>query len=174
MKKEIYLAGGCFWGIEAYFDEIKGVIKTEVGYANGETLNPKYEEVKRGNTGYVETVKVIYDDRVIDLEEILDNYFQIIDPTIKDGQGFDVGSQYRTGVYFVDQKDREIIRNKILKEQEKYTKRIVTENEPLKNFFKAEDYHQKYLAKNPKGYCHIDLSKVLKKEIKKKNDDKIV
>ena len=174
MIKEIYLAGGCFWGIEAYFSEINGVIKTEVGYANGETLNPTYEEVKRGNTGYVETVKVIYDDRVINLEEILENYFEIIDPTIKDGQGVDFGSQYRTGVYFVDEFDREIIRNKILKEQEKYTKRILTENELLKNFFKAEDYHQKYLAKNPGGYCHIDLSKVLRKEIKKRNDDKIV
>lgn len=157
--KEIYFAGGCFWGIEEYMSRIKGVIDTEVGYANGTKENPTYQEVCTGTTGHAETVQVKYDENVISLEELLNKFWNIIDPTLLNRQGADIGNQYRTGIYYVDEEDLEVI-NKTLEEQKKkYTKPIVTEIMPLKCFYRAEEYHQDYLKKNPGGYCHIDLSK---------------
>ena len=157
--KEIYFAGGCFWGVEEYMSRIKGVIDTEVGYANGTKENPTYQEVCTGTTGHAETVQVKYDENVISLEELLNKFWNIIDPTLLNRQGADIGNQYRTGIYYVDEEDLEVI-NKTLEEQKKkYTKPIVTEIMPLKCFYRAEEYHQDYLKKNPGGYCHIDLSK---------------
>ncbi|NLV87812.1 MAG: peptide-methionine (S)-S-oxide reductase MsrA [Tissierellia bacterium] len=157
--KEIYLAGGCFWGVEEYMSRIDGVVDTEVGYANGTKENPTYEEVCTGTTGHAETTYVKYDENIISLEELLYRFWNIIDPTLLNRQGPDIGNQYRTGIYYVDEEDLNII-NKTLEEQKKkYTKPIVTEIMPLKSFYKAEDYHQDYLKKNPGGYCHIDLSK---------------
>lgn len=157
--KEIYLAGGCFWGVEAYMSAINGVVDTEVGYANGDKENPTYEEVCRSITGHTETTYVKYDESIISLEELLNRFWRIIDPTMLNRQGPDIGQQYRTGIYYIDESDLEII-NKTLEEQKtKYTKPIVTEIEPLKVFYKAEEYHQDYLKKNPGGYCHIDLTK---------------
>jgi peptide-methionine (S)-S-oxide reductase len=156
--KEIYLAGGCFWGMQAYFDLRKGVKETVVGYANGNTENPTYQQVCTNTTGFAETVYIKYDENEITLTKILDDFWKVIDPTLLNRQGGDIGTQYRTGIYYVDEDDLIIINESLKKEQLKYTKAIVTEVEPLRNFYAAEEYHQKYLEKNPNGYCHIDLS----------------
>lgn len=157
MQSKIYLAGGCFWGVESYFQRIKGVLATRCGYANGNTENPSYEDVCQRNTGHAETVEVVYDKQIIDLNELLQYYFRIIDPTSLNKQGNDVGVQYRTGVYFVDADDEAIIVQALAQEQRKYAKPVVVENLPLQRFDSAEEYHQDYLQKNPNGYCHIDV-----------------
>lgn len=157
--KEIYLAGGCFWGVEAYMKKIYGVINAVSGYANGNSENPKYEDVVYRNTGHAETVQVTYYANKINLSTLLKYYFKIIDPTTLNQQGNDRGSQYRTGIYFSNEEDKKIIEEELKELQKKYTQKIVVECEKLKNFFVAEDYHQDYLKKNPNGYCHIDLSK---------------
>jgi peptide methionine sulfoxide reductase msrA/msrB len=156
--EEIYLAGGCFWGVEGYMDRIDGVVDATSGYANGTTSKPSYEEVIRNNTGHAETVQVVYDPEKTDLVNILLYYFKVIDPTVLNRQGNDRGTQYRTGIYYTDESQREIIEKMIEEEQKKYKKPIVTEVEALDNFYIAEDYHQDYLAKNPAGYCHINLN----------------
>jgi len=153
--KEIYLAGGCFWGAEKYLALIKGVTYTEVGYANGFTENPTYEEVYREETGHVETVKVRYDPNEVSLPFLLDLFFDAIDPTTKDRQGGDVGARYRSGVYYIDHSDLEIIQAEIDKLKSDYTDPIVVEVQPLLSYYTAEEYHQNYLDKNPGGYCHI-------------------
>ncbi len=156
--KEIYLAGGCFWGVEEYLSRINGVIDTNVGYANGTKENPSYEQVCSGTTGHTETTLIKYDENIISLEELLTNYWKIINPTMLNRQGPDIGSQYRTGIYYTDDSDLDAI-NKTLKiQQEKYDSEIVTEIMPLNTYYDAEEYHQDYLKKNPGGYCHIDLN----------------
>ncbi len=160
--KTIYLAGGCFWGVQAYMDKVLGVKETNVGYANGHVQSPTYEEVCGGKTGYAETVKVDYDSTEITLSELLSEFFFIIDPTSYNKQGEDSGEQYRTGIYFVEKEDEAIAEDKIKVSQSNYDKPILVEVEKLKNYYVAEEYHQKYLQKNPGGYCHIDLSKRFK------------
>lgn len=155
--KIVYLGGGCFWGVEAYFSRIDGVMETKVGYANGNSDNPTYEEVKKGKTGFAEVVKVVYDENKLDLSVILNEYYTIVDPTLLNQQGEDIGTQYRTGIYYVDEKSKAIIEKRTDEECQKYEKSIVTEILPLKNFYEAEEYHQAYLKKNPNGYCHIKL-----------------
>ena len=156
--KEIYLAGGCFWGVEEYLSRINGVIDTNVGYANGTKENPSYEQVCSGTTGHTETTLIKYDENIISLEELLTNYWKIINPTMLNRQGPDIGSQYRTGIYYTDDSDLDAI-NKTLKiQQEKYDSEIVTEIMPLNTYYDAEEYHQDYLKQNPGGYCHIDLN----------------
>lgn len=155
--KEIYLAGGCFWGTEHYFKMIKGVLFTEVGYANSIVEQPSYENVCSGKTMAVETVRVKYDSSVINLETLLNMYFVSIDPTSLNRQGHDVGLQYRTGIYYTDKNDLAVINKVIFEQQRKYSEKIVVEVLPLENFYEAEDYHQDYLDKNPDGYCHLPL-----------------
>lgn len=157
MGKEgtIYLAGGCFWGTEHFIKQINGVINTEVGYANGNTENPSYQQVCSHTTGFAETVKVNFDTGRLDLKTLLNLYFMTIDPTSLNRQGGDSGDQYRTGIYYVDTKDLATIKQEIAALSKKYDKPIVIEVQPMKNFYRAEDYHQDYLAKNPQGYCHI-------------------
>ncbi len=155
--EEIYLAGGCFWGVEAYMERINGVIDATSGYANGNTENPSYEDVVSKDTGHAETVHVKYDPKVIDLEAILLYYFKVINPTSVNKQGNDVGSQYRTGIYYVNDSQLETIERVIENEQKNYDEEIVVEVEPLDKYYLAEEYHQDYLEKNPNGYCHIDL-----------------
>lgn len=157
---EIYFAGGCFWGVEGYFQKVKGVLETEVGYANGESDDTSYEEIDK--TGHAETVMIKYNKNRITLEELLIHYFRIIDPISLNKQGNDIGTQYRTGIYYVDDSDREIIDSMIDYQQKKYSEKILVEVEKLKNFVLAEDYHQDYLINNPKGYCHINLNDVNK------------
>lgn len=158
-EKNIYLAGGCFWGMEAYFKRIKGVDNVESGYANGQTENPTYEEVCHHNTGHAETIKISYNPDIISLTDLLRHFFRIVDPTSINRQGNDVGTQYRSGIYYTDEADRAVIEAVIKAEQGRYQQKIVVQVEPLKQFFRAEEYHQQYLDKNPSGYCHINLHK---------------
>lgn len=155
--KKIVLAGGCFWGVEEFISRIPGVISTEVGYANGRTLNPTYEDVCYKNTYFAEVCYVTYDENKLSLDSLLDKFWSIINPTTLNRQGPDVGSQYRSGIYYVDEADLDIILKSREKLQQSYDKKIVTEVEPLENYYAAEEYHQKYLKKNPGGYCHIKL-----------------
>jgi peptide methionine sulfoxide reductase msrA/msrB len=155
---EIWLAGGCFWGVEEYFSRLNGITSTDVGYVNGKTNYTEYFLVNL--TNHAEAVHLVYDNNIINLKTILEYYFKIIDPTNKNKQGNDIGSQYRTGIYYKDKIDLPIIDDVIRNEQLKYKDSIVTEVLPLKNYIKAENYHQSYLKKHPNGYCHIDLSLV--------------
>lgn len=149
--KEIYLAGGCFWGLEKYMQEILGVTFTEVGYANGKTSNPTYQEVCLDYTGYAETVYVKYDSEKISLSFLLKLYFDVVNPISVNRQGPDTGSQYRTGIYYVNEDDKPIIEENIKELQKQYKEPIAIEVSPMMNYYKAEEYHQKYLDKNPGG-----------------------
>lgn len=155
--KSICLAGGCFWGVEAFLQRQVGVQDTAVGYANGKTENPTYEQVCRENTGHAEAVLVEYDEQQLPLLRLLQKFWSIIDPTVLNRQGPDRGVQYRTGIYYTDAADLELIKQSLADEQGRYQRPIVTEVEPLRNFYPAEEYHQDYLQKNPNGYCHIKL-----------------
>ncbi len=157
--KTIYLAGGCFWGLEAYMERVDGVVDAISGYANGDPkiANPSYEQVIQGS-GHAETVKVTYDADKLDLATLLKYYFRVIDPTSLNKQGNDRGVQYRAGVYYTDASDKAVVDKALQSLKPKYSKAIVVENKALANFSPAEEYHQDYLAKNPNGYCHIDLS----------------
>jgi len=166
--KEIYLAGGCFWGTEQYIANIYGVVKTDVGYANGNTQEPTYEEVCNDDTGHAETVRVYYDPSKVSLKFLLDLYYDVVDPVSVNRQGGDVGTQYRTGIYYVDKNDEEIIKSSIAELQMKYDEPIAIEVLPLTNYYLAEEYHQKYLIKKPHGYCHIPRVKF--EEVKSKRE----
>lgn len=156
--KEIYLAGGCFWGTEHYFKQIEGVIETEVGYANGIIENPTYEQVCTDKTHFAETVHIRYAPEQVSLEFLLRMYFKAIDPVSVNQQGHDTGTQYRTGIYFTDPDDLSIINKVYNEEQLNYQQPLAVEKQPLENFYTAEEYHQDYLDKNPDGYCHLPLS----------------
>jgi methionine-S-sulfoxide reductase len=157
--KWIFLAGGCFWGVEKYLALIPGVIKTEVGYANGRTEFPSYEDVCFRNSGHAETVLVEYNSDKLELSYLLDLFYKVIDPTSLNRQGNDVGTQYRTGIYYVDEVDLNIIDVSISQLGERTSRPVVVEVKPLENYYAAEEYHQKYLEKNPGGYCHISNDK---------------
>ena len=152
--KTIYLAGGCFWGTQKFFDQFGGVIRTEVGYANGPDTAPCYRDVCAGS-GHAETVRIDYDPAVITLTELLGYYFMVIDPLSVNRQGEDHGIQYRTGIYYTEEDQLPEIRAAYRAEEEKAGAKLAVELEPLRNFFPAEEYHQNYLDKNPGGYCHI-------------------
>lgn len=156
--KAIYLAGGCFWGLEAYMARIPGVYDAESGYANGKTDNPSYEDLVYRQSGHAETVRVLYDPEQVSLSTLLKYYFRVIDPTSLNRQGNDKGIQYRTGIYYTDADELPIIRKALDAVQKAVARPVVVEAEPLHQYFKAEEYHQDYLEKNPGGYCHIDLS----------------
>jgi len=169
----IYFAGGCFWGTEHFFKQVRGVSETEVGYANGNLQNPSYTQVSTGKTGFAETVKVSYDPEIIRLELLIDLFLKTIDPTSLNKQGNDIGTQYRTGIYYTDVTDLPIIKEKLVALASQYPNQIVVEVEPLQNYYDAETYHQKYLDKNPGGYCHIgpelfELARKANPEIEKK------
>ncbi|WP_296790476.1 peptide-methionine (S)-S-oxide reductase MsrA [uncultured Methanobrevibacter sp.] len=163
-QRVIYLAGGCFWGVEAFISRLKGVNQTEVGYANGRDLAPTYEKVCTGRTGHAECVKATYNPQIISLEEILENFFKIIDPYVLNRQGPDIGTQYRTGIYWQDDSQKTIVLKFLSAKQKLSSKRIVTEAHAIGSFYPAEEYHQKYLEKNPQGYCHVDLNLIDDKE----------
>ena len=152
--KEIYFAGGCFWGVQKYFDQFDGVTETETGYANGPDRAPTYREVC-ASSGHAETVRIRYDETRLSLAELLDDYFRIIDPLSVNRQGNDVGVQYRTGIYYTAEDQLPAVRAACAREAEKAGQPLAVEVAPLRNFFTAEEYHQKYLDKNPGGYCHI-------------------
>ena len=153
--KEIYLAGGCFWGVEGYFSRITGVLDTDTGYANGKTDKTTYQNLH--SSDHAETVKIRYNSGVIGLDELLEHYFRIIDPLSVNQQGNDKGRQYRTGIYYTDKADKPVIDAFMQRMQTQYSRPIAVETEPLRHFIRAEEYHQDYLQKNPTGYCHINL-----------------
>jgi peptide methionine sulfoxide reductase msrA/msrB len=153
--KQIYLAGGCFWGVEYYFSLVCGVVETEVGYANGKVENPTYEKVCSGLTGFVEAVRVRYDSSRLRLIELLELFYKIIDPTSLNRQGNDVGEQYRTGIYYEDVTDKPLIERSLKTLGKTLSRPVAIESGPIKCFYPAEEYHRKYLEKNPEGYCHI-------------------
>lgn len=153
--REIYVAGGCFWGVEGYFSRLTGVTETDTGYANGVTDATNYRALHE--TDHAETVKIRYNSGVIGLEEMLAHYFRIIDPVSVNKQGNDTGRQYRTGIYYTRNADEPVIRDFIKRMQANYDRPIAVEVEPLRHFILAEEYHQDYLQKNPNGYCHINL-----------------
>lgn len=157
-SRDLYLAGGCFWGVEAYFKRIPGVLDAVSGYANGTTEHPSYEDVIYRQTGHAETVKLSYNPQQISLEQLLQHFFRIIDPTSLNRQGNDRGTQYRSGIYTNDAAEREQVALALKQLQQKLSQPVVVENLPLQHFYPAEEYHQDYLLKNPGGYCHIDLS----------------
>ena len=152
--KTIYLAGGCFWGMQQFFDQFDGVLRTEVGYANGPDRAPTYQEVC-ADSGHAETLRIDYEESVVSLAKLLDYYFMVIDPLSVNRQGHDEGIQYRTGIYYTDEAQLPEIKTVYRKEEEKAGAKLAVELEPLRNFYPAEEYHQKYLVKNPGGYCHI-------------------
>lgn len=152
--KRIYLAGGCFWGVEEYFSRISGIISSTSGYANGKTEQTSYKDLKE--TDHAEAVRIVYDPRIIDLTYILDYFFRIIDPESINKQGNDRGRQYRTGIYYTDDEDLRVIEEFMEEKSREFD--LAVECERLRNFIIAEDYHLDYLKKNPMGYCHIDLS----------------
>ena len=152
--KEIYLAGGCFWGVQKYFDRFGGVALTEVGYANGPDSAPTYEDVC-DSSGHAETVHIIYDENKITLTKLLEYYFMVIDPLSVNRQGNDIGIQYRTGIYYTDERQLPEIRSVVGQQEKKAGQPLAVGVAPINNFFPAEECHQKYLDKNPFGYCHI-------------------
>ncbi|SEW13674.1 methionine-S-sulfoxide reductase [Kaistella antarctica] len=156
--KEIYFAGGCFWGTEHLFQLVRGVVATEVGYANGKIKNPTYEQVVSHTTGFAEAVKVQYDADEVNLPLLIELYFKSIDPTTLDRQGNDVGDNYRSGIYSTDEATATVVKTEVAKLAKNYQKPVVVETIPLQNWYKAEDYHQDYLVNNPGGYCHVPLS----------------
>lgn len=159
MTKQIYFAGGCFWGVQKYFSLVPGVADTCAGYANGSTERTTYEEVCSGKSGHAEAVKVTFDSEKTTLSLLLQLFYSIIDPTSINRQGSDTGPQYRSGIYYTDQRDKSIIKESLALLQKKYNRPLAVAVEPLRNFCPAEEYHQKYLDKNPFGYCHIGSEK---------------
>ena len=153
--KEIYLAGGCFWGTEHFFKQIAGVVETEVGFANGHTDRPTYEQVYTDTTGYAETVRVVYDPSQVTTEFLLRMFFAAIDPTSLNKQGHDEGTRYRTGIYYTDAADITAIDAVYAEVRAAYTRPLAVERAPLDRFFPADEYHQDYLDKHPDGYCHL-------------------
>ncbi len=151
----IFLAGGCFWGLEKYAGLIPGVVSTQVGYANGRTERPSYEDVCTKGTGHAETVRVEYDPVRLPLARLLELYFDAIDPLTRNRQGYDIGPQYRTGIYYESEEDRDVAQDAVSALQRSLGKPVMVEVLPLSNYYPAEEYHQKYLEKHPGGYCHI-------------------
>lgn len=156
--REAYFAGGCFWGVDAYFSLVPGVADTTAGYANGTTEQPSYETVSSGTTGFAETVRVRYDPNAVSLQTLVEHYFGLVDPLSVNRQGNDAGSQYRTGIYYVDDADLPSLEEAMGREEKQVGQPLAVELAPLSSFYEAEDYHQDYLDKNPTGYCHVDFS----------------
>ena len=167
--KEIYFAGGCFWGTQHYFKQIRGVVDSVAGYANGDTPHPTYEEVYTDATGYAETVKVTYNPSVVSLRMLVELYFRSINPTSLNRQGNDCGTRYRTGIYYTSQEDLVVIEEVYSEVESIVGTPLAVELEPLASFYAAEMYHQDYLDKHPDGYCHLPLAlMIMAREANKK------
>lgn len=153
--KTIFLAAGCFWGAQHYLKQIRGVVETETGFANGNTENPTYKEVYTDRTGYAEAVRVVFDPEVLPLRKLLNLYFDCIEPTSVNRQGEDEGTRYRTGIYYIEPEDCLLIKEVFDEVQRNYSAPLAVEVEPIRNFFPADESHQDYLEKHPDGYCHL-------------------
>ena len=163
---KIVIGGGCFWGVQEYYRRLKGVYETRVGYAQGHVENPSYEMVKSQESGHIEVCEITYDPNEIALLKIVEHLFRFIDPFQKDAQAEDVGTQYQTGIFVNDAVELESVKNYVSTLQSKMDQEITTRVELLDVFYEAEEYHQKYLVKNPTGYCHVDFSHIKKEEMK--------
>ena len=161
MSKVIYLAGGCYWGVQKYIDQLPGILETEVGFANGTAEAPSYKQVCAGDTGHTETCRVVYDETVISLNVLLHLFFRIIDPTQVNRQGHDVGYQYRTGIFYADPEDLPVISEAVRVLATQYEAPLALAVEPCTSGYPAEEDHQKYLDKRPGGYCHVPLEQIL-------------
>ena len=174
-EAEIFLAGGCFWGVQKFLSSLEGVRFTECGYANGTSDNPSYEDVCTMDTGFAECVHVLYDKNVLTLEELLNQFYTIIDPVSVNRQGNDIGSQYRTGIYYTNPKDADVIQQSLDKLQKSYDQPLAVEYQSLENFYSAETCHQDYLDKHPDGYCHIpawpSFTRPIQKDLIKEKSD---
>ena len=155
--KKIYLAGGCFWGLQKYFDQFDGILETEAGYANGPDKAPTYKEVCN-DSGHAETLRINYDEQKITLSRILELYFDVIDPLSVNRQGHDSGIQYRTGIYYLTDEQRETVETSMNQLEARLGRKTAIEVMKLACFYPAEEYHQDYLIKNPNGYCHLSAS----------------
>ena len=155
--KTIYFAGGCFWGTEHYLSQFYGITETSVGYANGNVTDPTYEQVYTDLTGHAECVKVVYEEDLISLATLCRLFFKSIDPLLKNRQGDDAGTRYRTGIYWEDDTDCQTVVQIFDEVQRCYDQPLAVEKSPLLSFYPAEEYHQDYLYKNPEGYCHISM-----------------
>lgn len=155
MMKTIFLAAGCFWGAQHYLKQIRGVVETETGFANGDTDNPTYEQVYTDRTGYAEAVRVVFDAEVLPLAKLLRLYFDCIEPTSVNRQGDDEGTRYRTGIYYIEPEDYPVIRDIFNEVQRGYSAPLAVEVEPIRCFYPADESHQDYLVKHPDGYCHL-------------------
>jgi len=153
VTKKATFGAGCFWGVEAAFRQTNGVIKTRVGYAGGELENPTYEDVCSHTTGHAEVVEVTYDDQQVSYDDLLDVFWRKHDPTQLNRQGWDIGDQYRSVVFFHDDEQRTAAERSKEREQSQYRKSIVTQIEPASTFYEAEDYHQQYLEKRGRSTC---------------------
>jgi len=157
----IYFAGGCFWGIEHLMQSIPGVIDAQSGYANGTGAeDANYETVISGKTGFRETVQVVYDPEQVSLDALLLAYFYVIDPTVQNRQGNDIGTQYQTGIYYTNDTTKETV-ERIAELERSRSKDFYVEIGPLQNYYRAEAYHQNYLENHPDGYCHIPLEEIM-------------
>ncbi len=161
-EQTVYLAGGCFWGTERYLKLIPGVLSTEVGYANGNRAQVSYEAVCKENTGHAETVRVRFDADALPLSALLSLFFDAIDPTSVNKQGADVGVQYRTGIYYADERQRPEAERALAALRAKLGAPLAVELLPLESYCAAEEYHQNYLEKNPGGYCHIGVTQFIR------------
>ena len=161
MKHTIYVAGGCYWGVQKYLDQLPGILETEVGFANGHVEAPSYALVCDGETGHTETVRVVFDDSVMKLPVLLHLFYKIIDPTTVNRQGHDVGYQYRTGIFYADAEDLPVVQQSVSNLQKQYEEPLALAVEPCRNFYPAEEFHQKYLDKLPNGYCHVPIAQIL-------------
>jgi peptide-methionine (S)-S-oxide reductase len=154
--------GGCFWGTEELFRQIKGVKETAVGYMGGSTKNPTYKEVCDDTTGHVEVVQMRFDPSVTDYGKLLEVFWMAHHPTQAGGQGNDIGSQYRPVIFYHSEEQRKLAEESKKEVQKKYSEPVATSIEPAGEFWRAEEYHQRYLVKNPGGYCHINVKAVLR------------
>ncbi|PKN69337.1 MAG: peptide-methionine (S)-S-oxide reductase [Deltaproteobacteria bacterium HGW-Deltaproteobacteria-12] len=165
-QEEITFGGGCFWCTEAIFEEVRGVQKVESGYAGGSVINPTYEDVCSGRTGHAEVVQIVFNPEIISLEKILQIFFATHDPTTPNRQGADIGTQYRSVIFYRNIQQKETVDKVIgqLKKLKAYKQPIVTQVVPLQSFYRAEDYHQDYFQRNPEqSYCRIIINPKLEK-----------
>lgn len=156
--QEIYLGAGCFWGTQYFFDSINGVTETEVGYSGGKYDNPTYEDVCYKETGHAEVCRVVFDESVVSLEEIVKYFFKMHDPTLVNRQGPDIGTQYRSIILYTTTSQKDVIDEVVLALSPEYSKPFATEITALKKFWPAEDYHQKFTKRTGRGACHVSPS----------------
>lgn len=160
MTQKAIFAAGCFWGVQFYFDQVPGVTETTVGYTDGHTKNPTYEQVCSHSTGHAEAVEIKFDTSQVSYETLVRHFFRIHDPTQLNRQGPDIGDQYRSAIYYFSEDQKKIADSVKVEVQEKYDRPIVTQIAPASEFYEAEDYHQKFAERTGRGACHVDYSPI--------------